>query len=397
LARIGVGSTAAGLAALAIGFLSYMWLTRDTGPAGIGSRTEVRDPSGSGTIDQKRGGLATAGSYTGSYSRDDASAPLDRTRFASLQAGDNSEFAINEPDSQSTPPLARLPFGERFSFDQSAPSAGSLLSSQPSASFRDRFTGDVLASSFIGEVWAPGAPVRPATDPDPPRAAVPRVTIAAAAPRRDARPGISGATSKRQSEPGFQLASASSTSLTLAYAPSKSASDSANTGSPLKGLAPKESDPLADIDTSRTAIYDITARTVYLPNGRRLEAHSGLGDHMDDPRYVNARGTGPTPPNVYELKMREALFHGVRAIRLVPSDTSKMYGRDGILAHSYLLGPNGQSNGCVSFSDYAAFLEAFQRGEVNRLVVVEHLADAPSAKTLADWLSNTLRDFLPRS
>ena len=51
--------------------------------------------------------------------------------------------------------------------------------------------------------------------------------------------------------------------------------------------------------------------------------------------------TGPTPPNVYELKLRETLFHGVRAIRLVPADSSKMYGRDGILAHSYLLGPNG--------------------------------------------------------
>jgi hypothetical protein len=162
-------------------------------------------------------------------------------------------------------------------------------------------------------------------------------------------------------------------------------------------LTPKASDPLADIDTSRTAIYDITARTVYLPNGRRLEAHSGLGDQMDDPRYVNAKGTGPTPPNVYELKMRESLFHGVRAIRLVPSDSSKMYGRDGILAHSYLLGPNGQSNGCVSFSDYAAFLDAFERGEVNRLVVVERLADAPSPKTLVDWLSNALRDIFPRS
>jgi hypothetical protein len=173
--------------------------------------------------------------------------------------------------------------------------------------------------------------------------------------------------------------------------------DSASTGSPLKSSTPKASDPLADIDTSRTAIYDIAARTVYLPNGRRLEAHSGLGDHMDDPQYVNARGTGPTPPNVYELKLRETLFHGVRAIRLIPSDSSKMYGRDGILAHSYLLGPNGQSNGCVSFSDYAMFLDAFLQGDINRLVVVEHLADTPSPKTLADWLSNTLRDILPRS
>jgi hypothetical protein len=118
---------------------------------------------------------------------------------------------------------------------------------------------------------------------------------------------------------------------------------------------------------------------------------------MDDPRYVNARGTGPTPPNVYELKLRETLFHGDRAIRLIPNDSSKMYGRDGILAHSYLLGPNGQSNGCVSFSDYTAFLDAFLRGDINRLVVVERLADPPSPKTLADWLSNKLRDLFPRS
>ena len=165
-------------------------------------------------------------------------------------------------------------------------------------------------------------------------------------------------------------------------------------GSSLKGLTPK-ADPLADV--SRTAIYDITARTVYLPNGRRLEAHSGLGDHMDDPRYVNVRMTGPTPPNVYELKMRESLFHGVRAIRLVPTDDSKMHGRAGLLTHSYMLGPSGQSNGCVSFSNYSAFLEAYQRGEVNRLVVVERLAEAPSPKTASDWLSNTLKDIFRRS
>jgi hypothetical protein len=382
LARIGVGSTAAGLAALAIGFLSYMWLTRDSGPTSTGSRTEARDLSGSGTIPQKRVDLGTAGSYT----RDDDGAPLGRAHFVSLQAGDDSEFAFEEPDNRSAPPLARLSFGERFSFDQPVLLGRSLQSSQPSASFHDRFIGEVLASS---------APVRSAADADSPHAAVPRIAVAAAAPRPDARSGR--ATPKRQSEPGFRLASASDTSLDLAYAPSNSVNDSASRGSPLKGLTPKESDPLADIDASRTAIYDITARTVYLPNGRRLEAHSGLGDHLDDPRYVNARGTGPTPPNVYELKLRETLFHGVRAIRLVPSDSSKMYGRDGILAHSYLLGPNGQSNGCVSFSDYATFLDAFQRGDVNRLVVVERLADAPSPKTLADWLSNTLRDIFPRS
>jgi hypothetical protein len=131
---------------------------------------------------------------------------------------------------------------------------------------------------------------------------------------------------------------------------------------------------------SRTAIYDIGARTVYLPSGHRLEAHSGLGSHLDDPRYVSTRGQGPTPPNVYNLALRERLFHGVRAIRLVPVENGKMFGRDGILAHSYMLGPSGQSNGCVSFRNYPAFLNAYLKGEVNRLVVVGHLATTTGAK-----------------
>ena len=129
---------------------------------------------------------------------------------------------------------------------------------------------------------------------------------------------------------------------------------------------------------SRTAVYDISARTVYLPNGEKLEAHSGLGDKLDDPQYVRVRMRGPTPPNVYDLTLREKLFHGVRAIRLNPVDDSKMFGRDGILAHSYMLGSNGQSNGCVSFKNYQKFLQAFLSGEVDRLVVVPNLGSEPS-------------------
>ena len=129
---------------------------------------------------------------------------------------------------------------------------------------------------------------------------------------------------------------------------------------------------------SRTAVYDISARRVYLPNGEKLEAHSGLGDKIDDPQYVHVRMRGPTPPNVYDLTLREKLFHGVRAIRLNPVDDSKMFGRDGILAHSYMLGSNGQSNGCVSFKNYQKFLQAFLSGEVDRLVVVPNLGSEPS-------------------
>ncbi|MCJ2034082.1 DUF2778 domain-containing protein [Methylobacterium sp. J-068] len=126
-----------------------------------------------------------------------------------------------------------------------------------------------------------------------------------------------------------------------------------------------------------TAVYDITARTVTLPSGERLEAHSGLGESMDNPRHVHRRMRGSTPPGTYDLTEREALFHGVRAIRLNPvGGSAAIHGRDGILAHTYMLGPSGASNGCVSFRDYSRFLQAFLRGEVRRLVVVGGRGDA---------------------
>jgi hypothetical protein len=128
---------------------------------------------------------------------------------------------------------------------------------------------------------------------------------------------------------------------------------------------------------SRTAVYDIAAHTVYLPSGEKLEAHSGLGDKLDDPRYVSVKDRGPTPPNVYDLVLREQLFHDVRAIRLNPVGGDSMFGRDGMLAHTYMLGANGQSNGCVSFKNYPAFLHAYLKGEVDRLVVVPHLGSTP--------------------
>ncbi|MDQ0390744.1 DUF2778 domain-containing protein [Labrys monachus] len=124
---------------------------------------------------------------------------------------------------------------------------------------------------------------------------------------------------------------------------------------------------------NRTAYYDIAAHTVYLPNGERLEAHSGLGSSFDNPRLVTQKNRGATPPNVYELSLRRQLFHGVQALRLTPVGNGSMYGRDGILAHSYMLGPQGASNGCVSFKHYPRFLQAYLNGEVSHLVVVPHM------------------------
>lgn len=123
-----------------------------------------------------------------------------------------------------------------------------------------------------------------------------------------------------------------------------------------------------------TAVYDISAHMVYMPDGTKLEAHSGLGSRLDDPRYVRERMHGPTPPHLYDLAMRESLFHGVPALRLKPvGGEGAIFGRSGLLAHTYMLGPNGDSNGCVSFRNYDAFLQAYRSQRVKRLAVVAHL------------------------
>lgn len=138
--------------------------------------------------------------------------------------------------------------------------------------------------------------------------------------------------------------------------------------------------------TKGTAYYDISASIVYLPNGERLEAHSGLGRMRDNPRFVREKNRGPTPPHTYNLTLRESLFHGVQAIRLTPvGGERKIFNRNGLLAHTYMLGPRGDSNGCVSFRDYKRFLAAFRRGEIRQLVVVERM-DSPSATSRFAWL-----------
>jgi len=118
------------------------------------------------------------------------------------------------------------------------------------------------------------------------------------------------------------------------------------------------------------AVFDISAGKVYLPNGEVLNANSGLGAMMNNPAYVNRKNMGPTPPNVYNLSMRESTFHGYEAIRLNPTPGSTMYGRDGILAHPPLRANSLGSQGCVAIPDYGKFLAAFKRGEIKQIVVV---------------------------
>ena len=156
----------------------------------------------------------------------------------------------------------------------------------------------------------------------------------------------------------------------LAYA-------SADAGSVTGSISPREQNPMlggsAPYDRD-TAVYDIAAHTVYLPDGTKLEAHSGLGSNLDDPHSARIRMRGVTPPHIYTLKPREALFHGVAALRLTPiGGEEAIYGREGLLAHTFMLGANGDSNGCVSFRDYNAFLSAYHNMGIRKLAVVAHV------------------------
>ena len=149
--------------------------------------------------------------------------------------------------------------------------------------------------------------------------------------------------------------------------------DASATGSlgPAQNPALQGSTPRYD---QSTAVYDISAHMVYLPDGSKLEAHSGLGSQLDDPRSASIRMRGVTPPHMYDLTQREALFHGVAALRLNPvGGEETIYGRSGLLAHTFMLGANGDSNGCVSFRDYNAFLNAYRNQGIKRLAVVARI------------------------
>jgi hypothetical protein len=265
-------------------------------------------------------------------------------------------------------------------------SAPASIASRPLLSFDDRFaaaapqsvepsvpaeTPKLADAARPKEGSTPSAPVQVAAIAPPPRAADGRSPKNPGAAVRDmaqrakaavmsvAAAGKPSIVEKLWGKPQSQ------TSL-LAYA----SADASATGS----IGPSQNPALGGTQTlydRSTAVYDISARTVYLPDGTKLEAHSGLGSKLDDPRYVHVKMQGATPPHIYELTPREALFHGVPALRLTPiGGEDAVFGRRGLLAHTYMLGPNGDSNGCVSFKDYNAFLNAYRNQGIKRLAVV---------------------------
>ena len=129
---------------------------------------------------------------------------------------------------------------------------------------------------------------------------------------------------------------------------------------------------------TKVAIYDVSSATVYLPDGTKLRAHSGIGKMRDNPRYEHVTMRGPTPAGIYRLSMREKRFYGVEAIRMTSIDGRDPKNRTGLLTHTNLLRGQKGSHGCVAFQNYQPFLRAFKRGQITMLVVVPEL---PSSRT----------------
>jgi hypothetical protein len=248
-------------------------------------------------------------------------------------------------------------------FPDSAPAAADGSPAAPAAALGpSRSLGPVVAS-----LEAPPA-AAPLDAPLPPKREV--ASVDDSAPLPPARPtefakleSPAPAASDKAFGPALAYA-APDTALATPAAPAKTSIFSI--------FSPQPTRPAGYDD--HTAVYDISARVLYMPDGVKIEAHSGLGEYMDDPNHVDEHLRGATPPDLYDLQPRESLFHGIAAIRLVPvGGDAAVYGREGLLAHPFMMGDNGDSNGCVSIKDYDAFLKAFEDGKVTRLAVVAKL------------------------
>lgn len=275
---------------------------------------------------------------------------------------------------------AMLPVKDRFypvanAASHPAPSISSRFGPQLAEAARSSRLAMALAGE--GEIEIAYAPAVPTVGPSMPLTAMPETSepvqtaelfesVPEDVPVPLARPKLTPAVAVAELQP----APASKPARRAATQPQALAYAAPDDDAPSVGQAFK------NLFSSQTvgkgvAVYDISAQTVTLPNGQRMEAHSGIGHMADNPRYVDRKMNGPTPPNTYRLVMRESRFHGVEAIRMLPVDGKNKYGRDGILAHSYLLrGGRAESHGCVAFADYQRFLKLFKQGKITHMIVV---------------------------
>jgi hypothetical protein len=252
------------------------------------------------------------------------------------------------------------------------------------------------AQEALATRWMPDG-FRPAISDDGPRAidraieAKPAVATALGIPLPRSRPAA--ADQPAQTSQALALATASIPTAPIESLPPQPAersvlqklSDMVKTKVAVASIGLGKAPDLAALGyDNETAVYDITAHAVYLPNGTVMEAHSGMGSLRDDPDHVSMRMVGATPPAVYSLKPREKDFHGVAALRMTPADGSDIGGRSGLLVHSYMLGPNGDSNGCISVRDFDHFRKAYDDGQFTHIAVVNSVKAMILAQQNAD-------------
>lgn len=316
------------LAALAAGAGAAAWVGADADQAPLAAAALPAPPPTPPMSFESR--FAPASASASAYSEKDAIRALDR-------------FASRGLDRQLMDARAALVKG--------------MESRDPNA--RDLAAGDWRPTLTEGSTVAMPAPGVPLPRPRPSAANLPASLT----------PSLAGASGNVDDRSLLQKLS------DLLPSPTRMASLSADGG------ISRSSIDLAALGYERqTAVYDISAKMLYLPSGIALEAHSGMGELRDDPEHVSKRMVGATPPATYELKPRERPFHGVRALRMTAIEGTTL-GRTGLLTHSYMLGPDGDSNGCVSIRNYDRFLKAYDDGEINRLVVVTSLEAATATRT----------------
>src|SRR3954453_4509574 len=73
------------------------------------------------------------------------------------------------------------------------------------------------------------------------------------------------------------------------------------------------------LPTTNSPPSTTSARTVHLPNGTKLEAHSGLREYLDDPRYVNVR-----------MRVENAMFTGGPVMGFSSGRLTTIFGSSGL-------------------------------------------------------------------
>lgn len=121
----------------------------------------------------------------------------------------------------------------------------------------------------------------------------------------------------------------------------------------------------------QTAVYDISAHTVYLPDGTRPEAHPARPKLDDRACCVRRDDWKVTPPHIYESR-RRAKRCSMACSRLVAhaiGGEDKIFGCRPPRITTYMLGSNGDPMAVCRSRITAAVFNAYRNHGIRRLAV----------------------------